>query len=68
MFSNKDMLFKYKGEVGVPALEMVDDIADVQKCGIDAVKSNAVVNSFIEHKQACCAGCRRRPFPMQLHQ
>ena len=19
-------------------------------------------------KQACCAGCRRRPFPMQLHQ
>ena len=20
------------------------------------------------HKQACCAGCRRRPFPMQLYQ
>ena len=20
------------------------------------------------YKQACCAGCRRRPFPMQLHQ
>ena len=45
------MLFKYKGEVGVPALEMVDDIEDVQKCGIDDVKSNAVVNSFIEHKK-----------------
>ena len=22
----------------------------------------------LRQKQACCAGCRRRPFPMQLHQ
>ena len=45
------MLFKYKGEVGVPALKMVDDIVDVHKCGVDAIRSNAVVNSFIEHKK-----------------
>ena len=22
----------------------------------------------VEKKQACCAGCRSRPFPMKLHQ
>ena len=47
----KSLLFKYKGDVSVPALEMVDDIADIQKCGDDAVKANAVVNTFIEHKK-----------------
>ena len=50
-YQNEDLLYKYKGEVNVPALEMIDDIADVQKCGVDAVNSNAVVNSFIEHKK-----------------
>lgn len=50
-YKNEEMLYKYKGEVGVPALEMVDDIADVQRCGTDAVKANAVVNTFAEHKK-----------------
>ena len=50
-YANEDMMFKYKGEVNVPALEMVDDIVDIQKCGTDAVKANAVVNLFIEHKK-----------------
>ena len=31
-------------------LEKVDYIADILKCGEDAVKSNTVVNTFIEHK------------------
>ena len=44
------MLYKYKDSVGVPALEMVDDIADIQKCGTNAVKANAIVNTFVEHK------------------
>ena len=43
-YANKEMLHKYKGVIGVPALEMVDDVVDVQKCGVDAVKSNAVIN------------------------
>jgi hypothetical protein len=50
-YDNPDLLYKYKGTVGVPALEMVDDIADIQKCGADAIKANAVVNTFIEHKK-----------------
>ena len=24
--------------------------------------------SYLKKKKACCAGCRRRPFPMKLHQ
>ena len=28
----------------------------------------AIINITFNIKQACCAGCRRRPFPMQLHQ
>ena len=31
-YSNKEMLYNYKGIVEVPALEMVDDVVDVQKC------------------------------------
>ena len=43
-YQNEDILLKYRGEVRVPELEMIDDIADVQKCGVNAVKSNAGVN------------------------
>jgi hypothetical protein len=50
-YASEELLFKYKGKVGVPALEMVDDILDIQKCGGDAIKANAIVNSFIEHKK-----------------
>ena len=50
-YSNEEMLFKYKGTVGVPALEMVDDVVDIQKCDINAIKSNTVINSFMEHKK-----------------
>ena len=50
-YENPDMLYMYKNKVGVPALEMVDDILDVQKCGVDAIKSNALINTFIEHKK-----------------
>ena len=30
---------------------MVDDVIDVQKCGVEAVKANAVVNMFMEQKK-----------------
>ena len=50
-YDNPDMLYSYKGEVAVPALEMVDDILDVKKCGVHAIKSNSLINTFIEHKK-----------------
>ena len=46
-YNHPEMLHKYKGHVGVPAMEMVDDIIDVQKCGVDSVNANAVVNMFM---------------------
>ena len=50
-YENEDILYKYKGSVSVPSLEMVDDIVDVKKCGIDSLKSHATINTFIEHKK-----------------
>ena len=50
-YDNPEMLYKYKGQVGVPAMEMVDDIIDIQKCGVESVRANAVVNTFMEHKK-----------------
>ena len=37
-YENPDMLYQYKGKVGVPCLQMVDDIADVQRCGNNVLK------------------------------
>ena len=31
------MLYNFKGVVGVPSLEIVDDILDIQKCGIESI-------------------------------
>lgn len=43
-----ELLYKYKGEVSVPPMEMVDDILTVQKCGSASRTINAEVNAFIE--------------------
>ena len=50
-YENPDILYTYKNSVGIPALEMVDDILDIQKCGIDSVKLNQTINTFIESKK-----------------
>ena len=50
-YEDPEKLYNYKGVVGIPALEMVDDILDIQKCGIDSVQANAIVNTFVEHKK-----------------
>ena len=50
-YNNKGMLYKYKETFSVQALEMVNDIVDIQACGVNAVMSNAVINSFVERKK-----------------
>ena len=50
-YDNPELLYNYKNSVGIPALEMVDDILYIQKCGVDSVKSNQIVNTFIENKK-----------------
>ena len=47
-YSNQEIIFKYKNEVEVPVLGMVDDVLCVSKCSNQAVISNATINAFME--------------------
>ena len=42
-----EALFVYKGCVFVPPLSMCDDVASIAKCGIDSIKTNAIINAKI---------------------
>ena len=46
-----EALFVYKGCVFVPPLSMCDDVASIAKCGIDSIKTNAIINAKIESKK-----------------
>ena len=47
-YSNPDLLYYYKGVVGTPPLQMVDDIMDIQKCSSKSLQMNTAINTFIE--------------------
>ena len=51
IYKEKEMLFKYRGIVEVPPLEMVDDVVTVSLCGENSMNLNSAVNSFVEHKK-----------------
>ena len=51
LYQNSHLLYKYKGEVTVPPLEMVDDILTVQNCGMASETINTEVNAFVEQKK-----------------
>ena len=51
IFKDKDLLFKFRGIVNVPPLEMVDDVVTASKCGEQSEDLNSAVNSFVEHKK-----------------
>ena len=44
-------LFMYKGGVYIPPLSMCDDVASISRCGIDSIKTNAIINAKIESKK-----------------
>ena len=50
-YKNEELLYKYKIQVKIPSLGMVDDVLSITKCSTDAVKTNATINSFIESKK-----------------
>ena len=50
-YTNEALQYKYKGEVVVPPLGMVDDIITIQKCGTASVTINSEVNAFVEQKK-----------------
>ena len=51
LYSDSKLLYKYRGEVEVPILGMVDDVLNLATCSEQAVLSNATINSFIEHNK-----------------
>jgi hypothetical protein len=46
-YGSEELLNKYKDQVNIPSLGMVDDVLSIQKCSVDSVRANAVINSFI---------------------
>ena len=47
-YSNPDLLFMYKGVVGCPPLQMVDDVLSVQKCSEKSQQMNTTISTFME--------------------
>ena len=50
-YNDESLLYKYRGKVSVPPLQMFDDILTVQKCGNTSTAINDEVNAFIEQKK-----------------
>ena len=48
MYSKPDLLYMYKGVVGTPTLQMVDDILGVQKFSNKSLQLNPTINTFID--------------------
>ena len=43
-----ELLYYYKGLVGTPPLQMVDDILGIQECSKKSRRLNSVINTFID--------------------
>ena len=48
VYSNPALLYYYKGVVGIPPLQMVDDVLSVQKCSQKSLQVNTTINTFCE--------------------
>ena len=58
-YTNPDLLYKYKKEVDIPPLGMVDDVLCVNKCSNSAVTLNATVIAFMENNKLKATKCSR---------
>ena len=50
-YQNEDLIYKYKKEVSIPILGMVDDVLNVAKCSEQVVQSNSTINTFMEQNK-----------------
>ena len=51
LLNEEHIMYKYRGVVDIPPLEMIDDIITAVECGPTSVKLNPIVNAFIESKK-----------------
>ena len=50
-YKEDNLLYKYRQEVSVPPLEMVDDIITASKCGTTSITINSMVQTFVNQKK-----------------
>ena len=51
ILQNEHLLYKCRGKVKVPPLQMVDDVITAAKCGSTSIALNAAINTFMELKK-----------------
>ena len=68
MVQNEHLLYKYRGKVSVPPLQMVDDIISAVKCGSTATAVNTIINTFIESKRLRLGNKKCAKLHIGLHQ
>ena len=51
ILQHEHLLYKYRGKVKVPPLQMVDDVITAAKCGSTSSALNAAVNAFMDLKK-----------------
>ena len=51
IYKEDNLLYKYRNNVAVPPLQMVDDIITASKCGATSRALNSTVNEFIKMKK-----------------
>ena len=50
-YSDPTLLYKYRNNVSIPPLKMVNDVICASKCGTQVVDSNTAVTSFVQLKK-----------------
>ena len=50
-YEDPNLMYKYRNNVFVPPLEMVDDVICASKCGSQVVSSNSAVTTFVKLKR-----------------
>ena len=56
ILQNEHLLYKYRGKVKVPPLQMVDDVITAAKCGSTSSALNAAINTIHGTKEAKIGG------------
>ena len=59
-YEDPNLIYKYRNNVFVPPLEMVDDVICASKCGSQVVSSNSAVTTFVKLKRLDLAYCGQR--------
>ena len=47
VYRKPELLYYYKGIVGIPQMQMIDDVLGIQNCSRESQKLNSTINTFI---------------------